>query len=100
MNYTEILNKITDIFNDSDEYLAILVDFENIKAVSVAGRRYMEFCSFSPDAEIDICGIFRTIENYITIVDNKLDHLAQLVCDIANGKITPESSLTETEGVK
>lgn len=97
MNYTEILDKIKDLFNDGDEYVGIRIDCENIKAVATGGRHYAEYCPFSPEYVTDIEGIFRTIENYITTVNSKLIQVAQLVCDIANGKIPTETVATETE---
>lgn len=97
MNYIEILDKIKDLFNDGDEYLDIRIDCENIKAIATGGRYYAEYCPFSPEYVTDIEGVFRTIESYITTVNNKLLQVGQLVCDIANGKIPPETVATEAE---
>ena len=52
MNYTEILDKIKDLFNDGDEYVGIRIDCENIKAVATGGRYYAEYCPFFPTKTI------------------------------------------------
>lgn len=105
-----VIDKACDHFNNGiqsittdtyeDFYTNICIDCDNIKAVATAGRMYADSCSFSPDFGVTIDGVFRTIENYITAVNNKMKQVEQHILNIAGDKSEPQNDLTETEGAE
>ena len=98
MNYAEIIDKIKGIVTDSDEYLNVLINLENIVAVTKAGRSLFEEYSAEPEVENNICALFSTIESVVGLAKTNLTQLTNLVTDTAIGKITPENCMKEIEG--